>query len=104
MAKQMKITRTLIVGYNYNVLRQEGNTMNIIGAVSVPTVIRSMKEQKAVLTANKYQESDVLVLTGSTQKQYEMSEADFMKYATVVTDVKEGSDDSNDKEQENTQE
>jgi hypothetical protein len=89
MANEKKITRTLIVGYNYNVLRQNGNTMEIIGTVTVPTVIRSMKEQKNVLTAKKFNESDVLVLTGSTQKQYEMSEADFMKYATAVTDVSE---------------
>lgn len=89
MAKEKKITRTLITGYNYDVLRKSGTTMEILGSVTVPSVIRSIKEQKNVLTENGFEETDVLVMAKSEQKQYEMTEADFVKYATVVTDVTE---------------
>jgi hypothetical protein len=66
--------------------------MEIVGTIEVPTVIRSIKEQKKVLAEKQFNESDVLVLLSTTQKQYEMSESDFMKYATVVTDTTEGTD------------
>lgn len=89
MAKEKTITRTLIIGYNYDVCRRSGNTMEIVGSIMNPTVIRSIKEQKKVLVENEYLETDVLVMTNTEQRLYEMSEADFITYATVVTEPQE---------------
>ena len=97
-----KIKRTLIESYDYEVMRRNGKTMELIGVVNNPSSIRSMKEQKQVLKDNEYMESDVLVLTGTTQKSYEMSEDDFKKYATVVNNIVEnGESDNDESEQDN---
>lgn len=100
MANEKMITRTIIVGYNYDVLRKEGKIMTIVGTVTVPKPIRSLKEQKVVLTANKYLESDSIVQTDTITKQFAMGEADFMKNAIVVTDVTENTESQEQKDEQ----
>jgi hypothetical protein len=86
MAQEKKIKRTLIVGHNYDVFRKNGTVMEHLGTIIVPSVIRSIKEQKNALTANGFKESDILVLGTPIQKHFEMLESDFIRYAIVVSD------------------
>lgn len=89
MAQEKKVTRTIIVGYNYDVLRKNNGQIELLNTIVVANAIRSVKEQKEILKANGFAENDILVKNGVEQKKFEMSEADFMKYATVVADVEE---------------
>ena len=80
------ITRTITTGYNYNAFITEGDNMKKVGSVTVKEQPRSRKAVEAILTENKLDTTAVLVLSGTTEKLYKMSEEDFIKNSAEVKD------------------
>lgn len=80
------ITRTITTGYNYNAFITAGENLKKIGSVTVKEQPRSIKAEKAILAENKLDENAILVLAGTTEKLYKMSEENFIKYAEEVKD------------------
>lgn len=99
MSKEKQVTRTIITGYDYDVLKREGNNLNKVDAITIDKPIRSIKQQNEVLADNGFDGSHVLVLNKAVSKQFTMNESDFILHATQVTDVSE-----NETEQENIEE
>lgn len=87
MANEKRIRRTIITGYNYEVFMKEGNVLQNVGSLIAPNTIRSIKEQKKILVANKFDENAILIAGDINTKVYEMTESDFMKYAVIVEDA-----------------
>lgn len=81
-----KISRTLITNYVYDVMSREGDTLTKVGTVKSPTALRSVKQQSAEIKKAKFDDSKcVLIYNTVEQSKYEMSETDFLQYATKVT-------------------
>lgn len=85
--KIKKISRTIVTGYEYDVMKREGANLTKIGTVITDKAIRSVRQQKEILVLNKLGSDNVLVYVKTVSKQFEISESDFMKYATEVTEV-----------------
>jgi len=84
----VKITRTIATGYVFDVFKKTGNTLEKTGEVISPVQLRSIKQQKLVLAENNMEVESVLIFNRANETKYEISEEDFIKYASVVTEVK----------------
>lgn len=84
MAKIKTVSRAVITGYKYDVIVREGNTLTVTGEVTSDTPVRSFKGTQELLKAKGFKGNESLMLTANITKQYEMDEADFIKYAREV--------------------
>jgi hypothetical protein len=89
MSREKIITKTIITGYVYDVIKRNGEQLAKVAEVIVPSPIRSIKQQSQILIDNKYSADHVLMLNRTEEKQYTMTEADFIRYSTVVTAVEQ---------------
>jgi len=85
--KGKTLTRTMVSGYVYNVMEKKGTSLELVKEITLPAVIRSIKQQKQILLDNQLPASNVLVLNRTLSTKYEMLESDFIKYSKVVTEV-----------------
>lgn len=88
------ITRTITTGIVYDVMERKGNVLTKIAEVVTPSILRSVKQQNVVLADNAMDVESVLIFNRANEKKYEISEEDFIKYATVVTEIKPSDENS----------
>jgi hypothetical protein len=99
MSKEKVVSRTLISAYKYEVMKREGNGLQFVQVIHSAEPIRSTKKQQDLLESEKLDKNFVLVPAGTIEQKYEMTENDFIKYATLVAD-KVAVTDENDKNKE----
>lgn len=79
-----KITKTITTGYIYDVFKKKGDNLTKVATLTSSEQFRSAKGIKEFLKANEQDENATVILVGTIDKKYEISEEDFIKYATEI--------------------